>query len=167
MCQQGFCMLQGYAPQTLLYMWVTQRYFKMQILTSEVQGEAWGSYISNKFPDEARVTVPPHLECYLSKNWGFPGGTSGKEPACQCGRHKRHGFDPWVGKIPWRRHGNPLQYSCLKNSCMDIGAWWATVHMVTNSWTWLKQFSTYAYLSIWFFGANVNGIVFLISNSNS
>ena len=30
----------------------------------------------------------------------FPGGTSGKEPACQCRRHKRHGFSPWVGKIP-------------------------------------------------------------------
>ena len=31
------------------------------------------------------------------------GGTSGKEPACQCWRHKRRGFDPWVGKIPRRR----------------------------------------------------------------
>ena len=30
----------------------------------------------------------------------FPGGTSGKEPTCQCKRHKRRGFDPWVGKIP-------------------------------------------------------------------
>ena len=26
-----------------------------------------------------------------------------KEPASQCRRHKRHGFDPWVGMIPWRR----------------------------------------------------------------
>ena len=34
---------------------------------------------------------------------GFPGGVSGKEPVCQCRRHKRHGFDTWVGKIPWRR----------------------------------------------------------------
>ena len=34
---------------------------------------------------------------------GFPGGTSGKEPACQCRRYKRHGFNLWVGKIPWRR----------------------------------------------------------------
>ena len=34
---------------------------------------------------------------------GFPGGTSGKEPACQCRRHKRFGFDPWLRKIPWRR----------------------------------------------------------------
>ena len=35
--------------------------------------------------------------------WGFLGGTSGKEPTYQCRRHKRLGFDPWVGKIPWRR----------------------------------------------------------------
>ena len=28
---------------------------------------------------------------------GFPGGLDGKESACQC---SRHGFDPWVGKIP-------------------------------------------------------------------
>ena len=34
---------------------------------------------------------------------GFPGGASGKEPACQCRRCKRLGFDPSVGKITWRR----------------------------------------------------------------
>ena len=32
--------------------------------------------------------------------YGFPGGSSGKEPACQCRRHKRLEFDPWIGKIP-------------------------------------------------------------------
>ena len=37
------------------------------------------------------------------KNMGFPGGVSGKEPACQSRRCKRAGFDPWVRKIPWRR----------------------------------------------------------------
>ena len=37
----------------------------------------------------------------------FPGGASGKEPACQCRRHKRHKFDPWVRKIPWRRARQP------------------------------------------------------------
>ena len=31
---------------------------------------------------------------------GFPGGTSSKEPVSQCQRHKRLGFDPWIGKIP-------------------------------------------------------------------
>ena len=33
---------------------------------------------------------------------GFPVGTNGKEPSSQSRRHKRHRFDPWVGKI-WRR----------------------------------------------------------------
>ena len=37
----------------------------------------------------------------------FPGGASGKEPACQCRRHKRPGFDPWVKKIPWRGEWQP------------------------------------------------------------
>ena len=38
---------------------------------------------------------------------GFPGGASGKEPACKCKRCKTCGFDPWVRKIPWRRAGQP------------------------------------------------------------
>ena len=38
---------------------------------------------------------------------GFPGGASGKEPSCNCRRHKRLRFDPWVGKIPWRRKWQP------------------------------------------------------------
>ena len=40
---------------------------------------------------------------YLNIDWGLTGGTSGKEPTCQCRRWKRCGFDPSVGKIPWRR----------------------------------------------------------------
>ena len=63
---------------------------------------------------------------------GFPGGTSGKEVACQCRRCKRQGFDPWVGKIPWRRAWNPLQSSCLENPT-DRGAWRATVYGLTES----------------------------------
>ena len=38
---------------------------------------------------------------------GFPGGASGKEPTCQCRRHKRPGFDLWVGTIPWRGEWQP------------------------------------------------------------
>ena len=38
---------------------------------------------------------------------GFPGGASGRELACQCRRHERLGFHPWVGKIPWRREWQP------------------------------------------------------------
>ena len=45
---------------------------------------------------------------WMSLHWqSFPGGASGKELTCQCRRCKRHGFDPWVGKIPWRRAWQP------------------------------------------------------------
>ena len=43
----------------------------------------------------------------LSSVRGFPGGASGKEPTCQCRRHNRQEFDPWVGKISWRRAWKP------------------------------------------------------------
>jgi len=39
--------------------------------------------------------------------FGLPRWLSDKELDCQCSRHKRHGFDPWVGKIPWRRKQQP------------------------------------------------------------
>ena len=39
---------------------------------------------------------------------GFPGSVSGKELSCQCRRNKRWEFDPWVGKILWRRKCQPI-----------------------------------------------------------
>ena len=36
---------------------------------------------------------------------GFAGGSSGEESPCQYRRFKRLEFDPWVGKIPWRKAG--------------------------------------------------------------
>ena len=51
----------------------------------------------------------------LNGTLGFPGSTSGKELTCQSRRNKRCLFDPWVGTISWRRHGNLLHYSCLEN----------------------------------------------------
>ena len=47
--------------------------------------------------------------------------------------------DPWLGKIPWRGNGYPLQYCCLENP-MDRGAWWATVHGVAKSQTQLSDY---------------------------
>ena len=38
---------------------------------------------------------------------GFPDGSSGKEPAYQCRRHKKCQFDPWVRKIPWKSVWQP------------------------------------------------------------
>ena len=62
-----------------------------------------------------------------------------KEPTCQCKRHKRCGFDLWVGKIPWRRKWQPTPVFLLENP-MDRGMWQATVHR-SNSRLLLKRLS--------------------------
>ena len=58
---------------------------------------------------------------------GFPCGSDGKESACNAGDLDSISG---LGRSPGGGHGNPLQYSCLKNP-MDREAWWATVHGVT------------------------------------
>ena len=60
---------------------------------------------------------------------GFPGGSDGKESACNSGAV---GLIPGSGRSPGEGNGNPLQYSCLENP-MDRGAWRATAHVVTKS----------------------------------
>ena len=44
---------------------------------------------------------------------GFPGGSDGKESACNAGDP---GSVPGSGRSPGEGNGNPLQYSCLENS---------------------------------------------------
>ena len=60
---------------------------------------------------------------------GFPGGSDGKESACNTADL---GLIPGWGRVPREGNGNPLQYSCPENS-MERGAWWTTVHGVTKS----------------------------------
>ena len=48
---------------------------------------------------------------------------------------------PVSGRSPGEGNGNLLQYSCLENS-MGRGAWWATVHGITKSWTRLSSWTT-------------------------
>ena len=66
---------------------------------------------------------------------GFPGGSDGKESACNA---RDPDSIPGLGRSPGEGNGNPLQYFCLENS-MDRGIWWATVHGVTKSWTGLSD----------------------------
>ena len=62
----------------------------------------------------------------------FPGGADGKEPACQCRRHKRPGFNPRVGKIPCKRSWQPTPVFLLGKFCgqrrlvgysLSVGNW--------------------------------------------
>ena len=76
------------------------------------------------------------LSYLLPWHWmGFPGGSSGKESACNAGDL---GLIPGSGRCPGEGNGYSRQYSCLENP-MDRGAWWATVYGVTKSQTRLKD----------------------------
>ena len=84
------------------------------------------------------VPVKPQICLKLANIIRLPRWHSGKESGCQCRRHKRRRFHPCVAKIPWRKNGNPFQFSCLENP-MDRGSWWATVHGVARSQTRLSN----------------------------
>ena len=57
-----------------------------------------------------------------------------KNPPASAGDVRDVGLIPGPGRSPGGGRDNPLQYSHLEKS-MDRGAWWATVHGVTKSWT--------------------------------
>ena len=57
-----------------------------------------------------------------------------RKPSANVGDLRHAGLIPGFRRSPEGGHGNPLQYSCLKNH-MDRGAWWATVHGVAKSQT--------------------------------
>ena len=81
---------------------------------------------------------------------GFPGGTGGKEPTCQCRRHKRCWFNPWVRKIPGKGNDNPLQFLAWKIPWTEEPGRLHTVHGVARSQKRLKRLSTYTHnVVIW------------------
>ena len=58
----------------------------------------------------------------------FPGSLVVKNLTCQC---RRHGFDPWARKIPWKRKLKPTPVFLPRKST-DRGAWQENVHRVTK-----------------------------------
>ena len=75
---------------------------------------------------------------------GFPGGTSGKESASQCKRHKRPGFDIWVRKIPWRRTWQPTPMF-LPGRIPQIENPDGPQSVGSQSWIRLKRLSVHKY----------------------
>ena len=110
-----------------------------------------------------------HQENPHSSGWGFPGGVNGKEPACQCRRRKRCGFDPWVGKIPWRRawqttlvflpgeshrHRSLVGYSSWGHRELDMTEWIT----FSSYWDWSDWEHTHVVAGI----CQLHGIILLI-----
>ena len=69
-----------------------------------------------------------------NKHLGFPDSTVVKNSPANAEDTRDTVSIPGLGRSPGVGNGNPLQCSCLENS-MDRGAWQATVHGVTKSWT--------------------------------
>ena len=80
--------------------------------------------ISFMEPREKRIFL-------LLRPISFPGGSDGKESACNAGDM---GLIPWSGRSPGEGNGNPIQYSCLENP-MDGRVWQATVNGIVKNQT--------------------------------
>ena len=106
---------------------------------------------------------------------GFWGDTSSKEPTWQCRRHKRHRFNPWVGKIPWWQAWQPAMVlfpgeSLGQRRLADYCPWGhkesdtttnTTIpHIYVHQWYWAFFFFNYFLVWFWYQGNPVfkNGL---------
>ena len=120
---------------------VTTMNFNSGQRKNAIQPCAWKEENQNTGEQDCRYKFSEkYSKCryyHLITRKGFPGGASVKNLPAIAGDIRDMGSIPGLGRSPGGGHGNPLQYSCLENP-MDRGAWWATVHRVTMSWTQLK-----------------------------
>ena len=119
-------------------------------VTYPAKGPHLGHSSLTCLPTYKYLTHTDHMCNYrvLSYSKGFIGGSSGKESTCQCRRHKRHGFDPWIEKIPWRRvwQPTPVFLPVKSHGHRSLGSqrvWhdWATEHMCCpnrDTFFWVK-----------------------------
>ena len=137
--------LRGSGPSSiglyLLCMAETSRSIPTSLQTSTILDRGWGLIV---FKHTAHWTccLTQCIWQYTYPILGFPGGASGKEPTVQWRRCKRHRFDPWIGKMPWRRkwQSTPvflpeefrgwrsLGYSSWDHKESDMTAWLSTQH---------------------------------------
>ena len=105
-------------------------------------------YISEASDKDTDLAATKNGEICFPKSWyetlgrnqdyvGLPRRLSGKESSGNAGGTGDVGSIPGSGRSPGGGNGNPLQCSCLEMPT-DKGAWWATVHGVTKSRTWLS-----------------------------
>ena len=131
----GSCPLKSYDPLPSIWTWARARVYKSQgpdphvipgyYITANVSAHIycciWGSPADRGRKRTRFGLSMPH---YM----GFPGGSVGKESACNAGDL---GLIPVSGRSPREGNGNPLQYFSLENPT-DRGVWQATVHGVAR-----------------------------------
>ena len=132
------------------YIW----HLEKQCWWTYLQGRNWGAGRQNRLVDPAErgeggnwdssvdiCTLPCVTRIASRKLLGFPGGSAGKESACNSGATKDVSSIPWFGGSPGGGHGNPLHRSCLENRGQRSLV--AAAHGVAKSQTRLKQLGTH------------------------
>ena len=76
---------------------------------------------------------------YCDICYGLPWWLRGRRSAYECRRHRRHGFDPWFGKIPWRRKWQRFPVFLLGKSHGQRNLAGCSLHGVAKSQTWLSM----------------------------
>ena len=84
-----------------------------------MDGRVWWATVHRVAKSQTRLSELTSL--HFNGTESFLDGSDGEESDCNLGDP---GSIPGSGRSPAEGHGNPLQYSCLKNS-MDRGACWA------------------------------------------
>ena len=107
----------------------------------------------------------PHFLALSSRLTGLPRWLTDKESSCQCRRHEKHRFCPWVAKIPWKRNANPLQNSCLRNPT-DRGAGWDTVCGAAKNRTRLSSCRVIMFWPQLFVSKFISPLLYLLFDSH-
>ena len=117
-------------------------------------------YIYTPLPLELSFPFPSHprrlsqssfilVISLIHASVGPPSGTNGKEPACQCRRHKRLGFNPWVWKIPWSRKCNHSSILAWRIWQIEKSGGLQSMGLRCNP-SWLHDFTSWLkWLSTW------------------
>ena len=74
----------------------------------------------------------------IKQIFSCPGGSVVKNPPVNAGNTRNMGSTPGSGRSAGGENGNPPQFSCMENP-MEKGAWQATIHSITKSWTRLSD----------------------------
>ena len=121
-------------------------HFLLQCMKVKSESEVAQLCPTLSIPWTAAYEAPPSMGFSRQECWsgvplllpGFSQWYSGKESAWWCRRRKRHGFNPWIRKIPWSKKWQPTPIF-LPGKFMDRETWWATVPGVTKSRTGLSK----------------------------
>ena len=84
--------------------------------------------------------VMVHYCCFILHFSGFPCGANGKEPTCQCMRLENCRFNPWFGKISWRRKWQPTPV-VLPGELHGQRSLAGCIPWVVKSWTGLSDWA--------------------------